>query len=175
MTSDFEVLTVIPAPSHLAANHQSSCSRSWNDGANRTTLSPKSRGAQTRNCPHPWLHLDILSQKRNKGQQPLRTCLTFGPRGSATKHVYESCYAWTWYSLWTIMDTLIQWQHTNKVLLKVSRISSRSASRTIESLDGTISRTPPTDSKEDGYSELLCGEWAHTQQSKPSLKRPAVT
>ncbi|TWW64124.1 hypothetical protein D4764_03G0011320 [Takifugu flavidus] len=43
MASDLEVLILIPAASHAAANRSSDCWRSRADDANRTTSSAKSR------------------------------------------------------------------------------------------------------------------------------------
>ena len=67
MASDSEVLIVIAAASHTAANHLRTCWRSWLEGANKTTLSAKSRD-EIQWLPNqipssPWLRLEILSIK----------------------------------------------------------------------------------------------------------------
>ena len=65
MVSGLEVLILISAVSHSAANHSSESWRSPLDGANRTTSSAKSRSEILRptnwNPSALWLHLEILS------------------------------------------------------------------------------------------------------------------
>ncbi|KAK0150588.1 hypothetical protein N1851_008312 [Merluccius polli] len=67
MDSDLEVLILIPAALHSAANRASESWRSRSDGANRTTSSAKSSDpilrSPNRTPSTPWLRLEILSIK----------------------------------------------------------------------------------------------------------------
>ena len=65
-----EELILIPAASHMAANHPRTCWRSWLEGASKTTSSAKSRDEIQRlpsQTPSgPWLLLEIKIHKNNE-------------------------------------------------------------------------------------------------------------
>ena len=95
MALDLEVLTLIPAVSHLAVNRSRTCWRSWLEGTNKTTSSAKSRDEilwlpnQTPSVP--WLRLEILSLKimnrtGDKGQPCRMSDLLSAMRTRSTSH-----------------------------------------------------------------------------------------
>ncbi|XP_060894277.1 uncharacterized protein LOC132974322 [Labrus mixtus] len=108
MASDLEVLTLIPAASHSAANHPNACWRFQLEEANKTTSSAKSRDEILRSPnwkpSSPRLLLEILflkitnriGDKRQPWRRPTRT-------GNVSDFVPRM---WTQLPLWSYRDRM---------------------------------------------------------------------